>query len=90
MPGKRLHRDQWCAHRIEQRRIRMPQPVPAHAHQPQLLNRQLELLVDEIVPRVRVAKTKARDSHPPFASGENLDGLRPQGNCLATGTLLYR
>jgi len=38
------------AHRVEQSSVRVPQPVPAHSRQSDLLTGRLELSIDEIAP----------------------------------------
>lgn len=61
MPEQRLHCAQGCAYCIQQRRIRMPQPMPVPAHQVQLLAGRLELPTEQIVPIKRRARASAED-----------------------------
>src|SRR5438477_5248048 len=59
MPEECLHCAQRCADRIEQSCVRVPQPMPAHVLQSQLLARWLELPIDEIVPVKRCSRFRA-------------------------------
>ena len=63
----------------------MPQPVPAHARQPELLTSWLELPIDEVVPIEWCPRPRAKHQSVGIPSGwlksrKNLDGLCPQRN----------
>src|SRR5262245_23110943 len=73
----------------------MTQPMPTHAHQTELLTSRLELLVNQIVPLKRSARTRRKYQSlgirpRPLSGGKNLDGLRPQGHrTFATRSLRF-
>ena len=80
MTEQRLHGAERCSHRIEQGRIGMPEPVPAHARQPQPLAGWPQLLMTEVVTFESCTGASAEDQafgiHAQgLPSCENLDGL---------------